>query len=171
MDNEPDGQFDNFALALDGELRKSDIFVRLHFDKKIISPKQAERLVHQLETVLLQLSRKTLDLAKRLADFHPISHRDLLDIWQWNAGYSTPLKRRKWKQKALIDWKLGIRIPFSSLEISPSLSTIALHSSCGTIITVDTAGYSYLGRMGNGEVIGQGDALTSEVGQVGFEVR
>jgi hypothetical protein len=53
MDNEPDGQFDNFALALDGGLRKSDIFVRLHFDIKIISPKQAERLVHQLETVLL----------------------------------------------------------------------------------------------------------------------
>jgi hypothetical protein len=25
--------------------------------------------------------------------------------------------------------------------------------------------------MGNGEVIGQGDALTREVGQVGFEVR
>ncbi|GFF55149.1 nonribosomal peptide synthetase 8 [Aspergillus udagawae] len=85
MDNEPNGQFDNFALILDCELRNSGVFLQLDFDKKIISPKQAERLVHQLETVLLQFSRKTLDLSKRLADFHPISHRDLLDIWQWNA--------------------------------------------------------------------------------------
>ncbi|KAL5358103.1 hypothetical protein BJX96DRAFT_173136 [Aspergillus floccosus] len=85
VDNEPNGQFDNFALILDCELRESGIFLQLDFDKKIITPEQAERLVHQLETILLQLSRNTLDLSKRLADFHPISHRDLLDIWKWNA--------------------------------------------------------------------------------------
>ncbi|KAI9372444.1 hypothetical protein BJX61DRAFT_507131, partial [Aspergillus egyptiacus] len=85
VDGEPNGQFDNFPLILDCELHKSGVFLRLDFDKKIVPPKQAERLVHQLETVLLQLSGKTLDLSKRLADFHPISHRDLLELWQWNA--------------------------------------------------------------------------------------
>ena len=84
-DNEPQGQFNNFALILDCELRKSGIFLRLDFDKEIIQLRQAERLVHQLETVLLQLGRKSLDLTKPLADFHPISNHDLADIWQWNA--------------------------------------------------------------------------------------
>ncbi|KAI8633600.1 hypothetical protein F5Y19DRAFT_414203 [Xylariaceae sp. FL1651] len=84
-DNEAQGRFDNFALILDCELRKSGIFLRLDFDQEVIQPRQAERLIHQLETVLLQLGRKSLDLAKPLADFHPISNHDLSEIWQWNA--------------------------------------------------------------------------------------
>lgn len=83
--NEPRGQFNNFALILDCELRTSGVFVRLDFDKEIMQPRQVERLVHQLESILLQLGQKSLDLTKPLVDFNPINNHDLSEIWQWNA--------------------------------------------------------------------------------------
>ncbi|KAH6708906.1 hypothetical protein BKA61DRAFT_696822 [Leptodontidium sp. MPI-SDFR-AT-0119] len=82
--NEPQGQFNNFALILDCELRESGVFLQLDFDKETIQPRQVERLIGQLESVLLQLGRKSFDLTKPLADFNPISNHDLSEIWQWN---------------------------------------------------------------------------------------
>jgi amino acid adenylation domain-containing protein len=83
--SEPQGQFNDFAVILDCELRTSGIFLRLDFDKNVIQPRQAERLIHQLETILLQLTQKFLDSTRQLADFNPISNRDLSEIWQWNS--------------------------------------------------------------------------------------
>ncbi|KAI4194390.1 MAG: hypothetical protein LQ350_007785 [Teloschistes chrysophthalmus] len=84
-DNEPRGQFNDFACILDCELGKSGVMLQLDFDDEVMQPRQAQRLLHQLETVLLQLGHKSLDMTKPLADFNPISSRDLAEIWQWNA--------------------------------------------------------------------------------------
>ncbi|KAI1814968.1 hypothetical protein GGS20DRAFT_374477 [Poronia punctata] len=84
-DDEPQGQFDNFPLILDCELRESGILLRLDFDTHVMQPPQAERLIHQLETILSQLGRKSLDLTKPLTDFNPVSKEDISQIWKWNA--------------------------------------------------------------------------------------
>jgi len=84
-DDEPQGQFDNFPLILDCELRGSGILLRLDFDTHVMQPQQAERFIHQLETILSKLGRKSLDLAKPLSDFNPVSKEDVSQIWEWNA--------------------------------------------------------------------------------------
>ncbi|GAP90069.2 putative nonribosomal peptide synthase [Rosellinia necatrix] len=83
--NESQGQFNDFALILDVELQKSGVFFQLNFDEDVIPQKQAERLTHQLEAVLLQLDRNSLKMAQPLGAFHLINSHDLSDIWKWNA--------------------------------------------------------------------------------------
>ncbi|KAJ9303269.1 hypothetical protein DTO271G3_643 [Paecilomyces variotii] len=81
----PEGQFNNFALIVDCELRKSGLLIQLDFDPNIIHSTQAERLIHQLEAILMQFDGKTLDLTRSLANFNPISSQDLSDLRQWNG--------------------------------------------------------------------------------------
>lgn len=73
------------TVILDCELQTSGIFLRLDFDKKVSQRRQAQRLIHQLETILPQLDQKSLNSTTPSADFNPISNHDLSEIWQWSS--------------------------------------------------------------------------------------
>ncbi|KAL9607401.1 MAG: hypothetical protein Q9167_007685 [Letrouitia subvulpina] len=62
------------------------MIVRADFDENVISRGQAERVVHQLQTILVHFSEETFDLRAPMAHVLPISTIHRQQIWDSNAG-------------------------------------------------------------------------------------
>ena len=73
-----------YAMTLKCQLKEQGLQFCISFDSTIIKQKQVERMVQQLENVLLQLSSPQ-HAEKKLANVETLSEQDLRDIWSWNA--------------------------------------------------------------------------------------
>lgn len=76
--------FHTSALVLDCELTVEGVDIALDFDTRLLDEKEAYRILHQLEHVIIQLNSE--DKRKQLRDVELISPWDKKAVLQWNAA-------------------------------------------------------------------------------------
>ncbi|KAK4498511.1 hypothetical protein PRZ48_011169 [Zasmidium cellare] len=85
IDAEDAGTFSTYAVMVECELRDEGMHLRLLFDSKVITSNQAQRLVHQLERILVQLC-SDVKSGIRVGDVDPLTNEELSLIWSWNEA-------------------------------------------------------------------------------------
>ncbi|KAI0886322.1 nonribosomal peptide synthase [Annulohypoxylon maeteangense] len=79
------GAFNPYAILLECRLKDDGALLRISFDSNVIDEMQVNRIAHQLEHTLRQLSL-TRNATMKLAAVEVASEDDLRDIWSWNAA-------------------------------------------------------------------------------------
>ncbi|KAJ6784263.1 hypothetical protein PWT90_03904 [Aphanocladium album] len=78
------GSFDTYAINIICQLKQGGVKLQVNYDKNIVTPKQINKIVSQLEFMLQQFCASSLD--SKLSDFISLNTADLSEIWNWNAA-------------------------------------------------------------------------------------
>ena len=86
QDNGVNSKFFNYPLVVECDTSSTEIRVAMHYNEEILSKWHVNRLVHQLESVMLWLCSASSDNTRKLSDVEVVSEQDVQTLQEWNRN-------------------------------------------------------------------------------------